>query len=52
MDRCIVQFVVEDSSSVVFNGILDGGDKENNDERDGTKLRIGCTEDGKYLAPG
>lgn len=52
MDGSIVQFVVENGSSVILNGILDGGKCNNDNKWDGVQSRIGSAEDGEELDTG
>lgn len=49
MDGGIVQFVVENGSSVILNGILDGGKRNNDNKWDGVQSRIDSAEDGEGL---
>lgn len=49
MDGGVVQFVVENGSSVILNGILDGGKRNNDNKWDGVQSRIDSAEDGEGL---
>lgn len=47
MDRSIVEFDVENSSSVVFDGILDSSYCNNENQRNGVETWIDATKNGK-----
>jgi hypothetical protein len=49
VDGGIVQFVVENGSSVVLNSILDGSNGNDDNKRDGVQSWIDGTENGEEL---
>ena len=49
MCRRIVQFVVENGSASVLDGVLDGSDDDNDNQRYGAETGVGGTEDGEDL---
>jgi hypothetical protein len=49
VDGGIVQFIIDNCSSVILNGILDGGKRNNDNERDSVQSRIDTAEDGEGL---
>lgn len=52
VDGGIVQFIVDNGSSVILNGILDGGKRNNDNKRDSVQSRIDTAEDGEGLDTG
>lgn len=49
VDGGIVQFIIENSSPVILNGILDGGKRNNDNKRDSVQSRIDTAKDGEGL---
>lgn len=49
MNGGVVELVVKDSPSVIFNGIFDGCDQKNNDEGNGSQRGIGGAKNGENL---
>lgn len=49
MDRGIVQFFVENGSSIIFDRILDRSYNHNDYQGNGIQARIRCAEDSEYL---
>lgn len=45
----IIELRIEDCAARVFDGVLDGGDDDNDDEGNSRKTGIGSAEDGKDL---
>lgn len=50
MNGGVVELVVEDSPSIIFNGIFDGCNQKNNDKGNGSQRGIRGAKNGENLA--